>query len=279
MMGKKTQSQLSENAAQTQTVRAAFSWPAAVALFWPIAICGAIFDLWSKAAIFDSLERKIQVNSELIVTGIHLLAEDKNILSNITPNETELSDLNRILISEKMYNFIVENLVTSVLPKDEPKVTKYYYDEGKHLSWSVDYFFTDSKLSGLEMKSSSRKIIIPNFIDIIARENEGAAFSLFRGWTTLLVVISAAALVVVVAVFFFGKIHRRLVLFSLGCMTAGIIGNLYDRAFNDGRVRDFIDVYVGAYHWPTFNVADSLLCIGVGLLIIANLTADSADNP
>ena len=101
---------------------------------------------------------------------------------------------------------------------------------------------------------------------------KGAAFSIFRGWTNFLVVIAAAALVVIIGIFFFGEINRKLVLFSLGCMTAGIIGNLYDRAFNEGRVRDFIDVYVGAYHWPTFNVADSLLCIGVGLLIITNLT-------
>jgi len=38
-------------------------------------------------------------------------------------------------------------------------------------------------------------------------------------------------------------------------------------------VRDFIDVYVGNCHWPTFNVADSLLCIGVGILQITSLTA------
>lgn len=64
-------------------------------------------------------------------------------------------------------------------------------------------------------------------------------------------------------------------MFSLGCITAGIIGNLYDRAFNGGCVRDFIDVLIPVidYHWPTFNVADSLLCIGVGLMILGNLTS------
>lgn len=113
--------------------------------------------------------------------------------------------------------------------------------------------------------------LIDGFLQFILRENDGAAFSIFRGWTYFLVGISAVALVVVVGVFFFGKLRSRLMLFGLGCITAGIIGNLYDRAFNAGRVRDFIDVYVGSYHWPTFNVADSLLCIGVGLLIIANL--------
>jgi signal peptidase II len=58
---------------------------------------------------------------------------------------------------------------------------------------------------------------------------------------------------------------------ALAFFTGGIVGNFYDRAFNNGLVRDFLDVYVRDYHWPTFNVADSLLCIGVGLLVISNL--------
>jgi signal peptidase II len=62
-------------------------------------------------------------------------------------------------------------------------------------------------------------------------------------------------------------------LIAVSCINAGIIGNLYDRFFNEGRVRDFIDVYVGSYHWPTFNVADSLLCIGVGILLLLSFTA------
>jgi signal peptidase II len=118
-------------------------------------------------------------------------------------------------------------------------------------------------------------ILIDGSVRFILRENDGAAFSLFGGWTFLLVGISALALVVVICVFFMRKIHSRLMLFALGCMTGGIIGNLYDRAFNDGRVRDFIDVLIPVidYPWPTFNVADSMLCIGVGLLVISNLTS------
>jgi len=115
--------------------------------------------------------------------------------------------------------------------------------------------------------------LIDGFLQFILRENEGAAFSLFQGRTFFLVAISIVALVFVVGMFFLRKIHSKLILFALGCMTGGIIGNLYDRALNAGRVRDFIDAYVGNYHWPTFNVADSMLCIGVGLLIIANLRA------
>lgn len=118
-------------------------------------------------------------------------------------------------------------------------------------------------------------ILIDGSVRFILRENDGAAFSLFGGWTFMLVGISAVALGVVICIFFMRKIHSRLMLFALGCMTGGIIGNLYDRAFNDGRVRDFIDVLIPVidYPWPTFNIADSMLCIGVGLLVIANLTS------
>lgn len=118
-----------------------------------------------------------------------------------------------------------------------------------------------------------RYTLIDGFLWFVMRENDGAAFSLFRGRTFMLVGVSAVALAIVVCIFFMRKIHCRLMLFALGCMTGGIIGNLYDRAFNEGRVRDFIDVLIPVidYPWPTFNVADSMLCIGVGLMIIANL--------
>ena len=126
-----------------------------------------------------------------------------------------------------------------------------------------------------------RYTLIDGFLYFILRENDGAAFSLFGGWTFMLVGISAVALVVVICIFFMRKIHSRLMLFALGCMTSGIIGNLYDRAFNGGRVRDFIDVLIPIIDrpWPTFNVADSMLCVGVGLLIISNLrTPKEIDN-
>lgn len=160
-------------------------WKMAILLYWPVAVAGAVLDLWSKSAVFSMLSR-----------------------------------------------------------------TEY----GEYT-------------------------LIDGFLKFIWRENTGAAFSAFQGWTVFLISIAAIALVAVIAVFFSHKVTSKLALFSLGCITAGIIGNLYDRIFNEGRVRDFIDVYVGAHHWPTFNVADSLLCIGVGLLIIVNLKAPAEDSP
>jgi signal peptidase II len=116
-------------------------------------------------------------------------------------------------------------------------------------------------------------VLIDGFLRFILRENEGAAFSIFHGWRSFLVLISIVALLAEVVVFFSGVIRQKLVMFAMGCTAGGIVGNLYDRLFNEGAVRDFIDVYVGSYHWPTFNVADSMLCIGVGLMLIANFRA------
>jgi signal peptidase II len=122
-------------------------------------------------------------------------------------------------------------------------------------------------------------ILIDGFLRFILRENEGAAFSMFLGRTGFLILISIIALLTEIVLFFSGRVQHKLVLFAMGCIGGGIVGNLYDRLFNEGRVRDFIDVFVGSHHWPTFNVADSLLCIGVGLIIISNLTSSTDQTP
>jgi signal peptidase II len=139
------------------------------------------------------------------------------------------------------------------------------------LGAAVDLWTKSSVFAWLSSRQEPYFSIIDGFLRLIMRENTGAAFSVFQGWTVFLIIISCVALVVVIGIFFSHKISGKWAMFALGCITAGITGNLYDRLFNDGRVRDFIDVYVGAWHWPTFNVADSLLCIGVGLLIITSL--------
>ena len=114
--------------------------------------------------------------------------------------------------------------------------------------------------------------VVDGFLNIIAAENSGAAWSIMQGQRILLAGISIVALVVVICIFLFSKNQQRLVQVSLALFAGGISGNLYDRLFNDGKVRDFIDVvYWPGKHWPAFNVADSLLCIAVGLLIIMTL--------
>ena len=119
--------------------------------------------------------------------------------------------------------------------------------------------------------------IIPGCLRLIKALNNGAAFSMFSGSRFFLVTIAAVALVVLIGVFLFGGKRTKLFTVALGLFTGGVAGNFHDRAFNGGLVRDFIDAYIGRHHWPTFNVADSLLCIAVGLLFISTFQANKRE--
>jgi signal peptidase II len=66
---------------------------------------------------------------------------------------------------------------------------------------------------------------------------------------------------------------------SLALFVGGILGNLHDRLFNNGLVRDFIDAYYRDWHWPAFNVADSALCIAVALILLSNFLTHPGSNP
>jgi len=111
--------------------------------------------------------------------------------------------------------------------------------------------------------------IIDGIVQFIKTSNPGAAFGIAHGQRTLLVSVSLIALLVILGIFLFGKIRDTSMTVILAMLEAGVTGNLYDRIFNNGQVRDFIDVvYWPGKHWPAFNVADSLLCISVALLII-----------
>lgn len=111
--------------------------------------------------------------------------------------------------------------------------------------------------------------VVNGFLQFVPALNDGAAFGWFAGRAYFLTAVSTVAIAAILGVFLLGGSRQRLVHVALGLFAAGVCGNLYDRIFNDGSVRDFIDVYYRGYHWHTFNAADSLLCIGVGLLIIS----------
>lgn len=112
--------------------------------------------------------------------------------------------------------------------------------------------------------------VIPGVLDFSLTENTGAAFGLFRGGGTIL----AFAAVIAVAVVFIGfrSVERRVDVIGLGLVMGGAIGNLIDRVargegFLDGAVTDWID----PSFFPTFNVADSAITIGVALLLLGAL--------
>ncbi|MGB2807087.1 MAG: signal peptidase II [Sedimentisphaerales bacterium] len=145
------------------------------------------------------------------------------------------------------------------------------------LGLTLDLWTKKAVFDFLENQPYNRYSIIDGVLQFVRALNDGVAFGLFSGRTYLLGAVSIIALVVIIAIFLFSGTERRLVHIALGLFAAGVCGNLYDRVFNDGMVRDFIDVvYWPGKHWPAFNVADSLLCIGVGLMIISCILTDKS---
>ena len=119
----------------------------------------------------------------------------------------------------------------------------------------------------------AKLIVIPGLLNIVRSTNEGVVFGLFPGKTSAFIVFSAIAIVVIL--FIYIKSDKRIFIsnLALGLVLAGAIGNLWDRIWFK-CVRDFIDLHIGnKYHWPTFNVADSLICVGVFMLVITSFSA------
>jgi signal peptidase II len=119
--------------------------------------------------------------------------------------------------------------------------------------------------------------IVPGFFDIVHSQNRGVAFGLFNdgasNWSTgLLSLFSLVAVLVIAALLWNAGRLDRLSLAGLSLILGGAAGNLFDRIVW-GRVTDFLEFYIGDYHWPTFNIADSAIVIGSGLLLIELLRA------
>ena len=131
--------------------------------------------------------------------------------------------------------------------------------------------------------SVHEKIIVPGFFKLVHWENTGAAWSLFRGSNAALAIVACVALVVL----FFTRHHfdARTVLgqFAFGLICGGIVGNLIDR-IRVGHVIDFLYFYVqqrggGEHGFPAFNVADSAICTGVGLVFLLTWRSDQGSTP
>lgn len=125
--------------------------------------------------------------------------------------------------------------------------------------------------------------VIPNFLNLIYVENTGVAFGFLaahgdaRG---VFVLVGLGLLALAFVTFYFWATPRRdrVLLTALGLVMGGAIGNLVDRTTR-GAVTDFLDAYVGTYHWHTFNVADSAITIGIGLMLLGAFRAPRGDEP
>jgi signal peptidase II len=114
--------------------------------------------------------------------------------------------------------------------------------------------------------------IIPGFFRLTHTENTGAAFSLFADspshWkTALLIGFSLIAMGIVSVLLWKQRRALTITAIALSLILGGAVGNLWDRVAS-GRVVDFLLFYVKQYQWPVFNLADSAIVIGAGLLVI-----------
>ncbi len=114
---------------------------------------------------------------------------------------------------------------------------------------------------------------VTEFFNLTMAYNTGAAFSFLAdagGWqreffTTI------AVLAVIILSFIVGRnSHRWILCFGLALIMGGAIGNALDRA-TLGMVIDYLDFHALGYHWPAFNFADSCICIGAFLVIVAEI--------
>ena len=114
--------------------------------------------------------------------------------------------------------------------------------------------------------SLGREIPLLPFFSLTHVRNTGIAFGLFQDRNAVLIVIGLAV-AAALAVYGLRLLREdRWSAYAIAGVLGGAIGNLFDRiAF--GWVTDFLDFYAGPYHWPVFNVADSAICVGAGLLL------------
>lgn len=114
--------------------------------------------------------------------------------------------------------------------------------------------------------------VIDGFFDITYVQNTGVAFSIFSSITSpakavMLSLFTAAAAVMVIVYSLKSPAQDRLLQTGLALILGGALGNLYDRLAY-GYVVDFLDFYISRYRWPTFNIADTAISIGVFLLAV-----------
>jgi signal peptidase II len=135
---------------------------------------------------------------------------------------------------------------------------------------------TSKLLIEVHLPLHNSKTIIPGFFDLAHTRNTGVAFGFFANsdspWVApALTLVSGGALLAILLFSLRNSTLNWKLQLGLMLVLGGAAGNLYDRLFY-GYVTDFIEVYYQSYHWPTFNVADSSISVGIGLLLLETLT-------
>ncbi len=129
----------------------------------------------------------------------------------------------------------------------------------------------------------TQREIIPGFFNLVHVRNTGVAFSVFAGsdspWRVpVLAGLTLAALGVVFFLYRECRPEEKAKRVALSLIAGGALGNLTDR-LRFGNVVDFLDFYIGPYHWPAFNVADMAVTVGAAGLLISILRSEKKPSP
>lgn len=134
-------------------------------------------------------------------------------------------------------------------------------------------------MKALLLEPEPQQIVLTRFFNLTPAWNYGVSFSLFydRSGDNAWILAAVAGVVTLGLLVWLWRAQGIFLRGGLGLVIGGAIGNLIDRiAF--GAVFDFLDAHLLGYHWPAFNLADSAICIGVGLIMI-DATRSRAQKP
>jgi signal peptidase II len=135
---------------------------------------------------------------------------------------------------------------------------------------SIDQWTKYSVQKGLPLHHAVP--VIKGFFNLTHVRNPGGAFGIFGGekrgvGSLLFVIVSLNAIGVILFFFFKAKDDEKILSLAFSLVLSGAIGNLIDR-FRYGEVIDFLDFQISSFHWPAFNIADSAITVGIGLILL-----------
>ena len=159
-----------------------------------------------------------------------------------------------------------------------------YYSFYGHMNWQAQRLGVGCALLAFTFDQATKafasvfaqrlteRIEVLPFFDLVFVRNKGVSFGMFRAVPWRALTLLGLVFVAVLAVCLW-RTKNRLNGSAFGLIIGGALGNVLDRA-RHGAVTDFLDFYLGANHWPAFNMADVAVVSGVGLLLIGSLRSE-----
>ncbi|HPY74292.1 MAG TPA: signal peptidase II [Planctomycetota bacterium] len=226
-------------------------------LFFLIALIGSIIDIGSKTYVFKLLNATIFIPSLLFTFEYTQpnIPDWQTIQQEFQKQNITLSENTSIQYYNTNEYWLQSNTENYLLKYDKNQY-KIYTSQPPIPSNSKlrsPYLFVD--------KDTADIVIIPKCFNLHAAFNLGAVWSTFQGQYFMLTSLSIFAIFFILYLVWKNNYNYAYQII-IGGILAGTIGNLWDRIFYGG-VRDFLDCYIQNSHWPTYNLADSYIVVGI----------------